>query len=93
MANEFRVSMPSRANASLLLVTPEDMPMVVTTCQCPLGLMPHCYSRGEMIPMDLFVVSMPSRANASLLPYLITPDGGNWVSVSMPSRANASLLR
>ena len=67
MANEFRVSMPSRANASLLLVTPEDMPMVVTTCQCPLGLMPHCYSRGEMIPMDLFVVSMPSRANASLL--------------------------
>ena len=64
-------------------------------CQCPHGLVPHCYPLEQAIYRDLtLIVSMPSRASTSLLPQLMgyyynkmrTP-------VSMPSRASTSLLQ
>ena len=39
-----QVSMPSRANASLLLSGAGCIhAQAYIQCQCPLGLMPHCY--------------------------------------------------
>ena len=38
-----QVSMPSRANASLLRGEMIPMDLFVEVCQCPHGLMPHCY--------------------------------------------------
>ena len=44
----------------------EEMEM----CQCPLGLMPHCYDRGAVIArVEAETVSMPSRAVTSFLPW------------------------
>ena len=37
------VSMPSRAYASLLPTKPLFICQIKWLCQCPLGLMPHCY--------------------------------------------------
>ena len=36
-------------------------------CQCPLGLIPHCYA-GLYVREAVIEVSMPSRAYTSLLP-------------------------
>ena len=39
-------------------------------CQCPLGLIPHCYElNSDLKDMTEFDVSMPSRAYTSLLQY------------------------
>ena len=63
-----QVSMPSRANASLLRGEMIPMDLFVEVCQCPHGLMPHCY-RSNYVKESFKEchVSMPSRANASLL--------------------------
>ena len=37
------MSMPSRAYTSFLLVDFAPLPLMVTMCQCPLGLIPHFY--------------------------------------------------
>ena len=65
-----QVSMPSRANASLLRGEMIPMDLFVEVCQCPHGLMPHCY-RSNYVKESFKEchVSMPSRANASLLQY------------------------
>ena len=85
--------MPSRANASLLLDTIDPEMMDLMLCQCPHGLMPHCYYIGaHQKSTTIKSVSMPSRANASLLQYIAPVYMEQWLKVSMPSRANASLL-
>ena len=63
--------MPSRANASLLLQHRSYCEAAeYEACQCPHGLMPHCYDAFlASVARNLIVVSMPSRANASLLQY------------------------
>ena len=66
---------------------------VEQACQCPLGLMPHCYRDTSLRSLPIISkVSMPSRANASLLPVREENTGKGLSMVSMPSRANASLL-
>ena len=37
-------------------------------CQCPLGLIPHCYPDVNDVMNFILNVSMPSRAYTSLLP-------------------------
>ena len=61
------VSMPSRASTSLLRYYDRYKVMDVA-CQCPLGLVPHCYALDALdIEERGIVVSMPSRASTSLL--------------------------
>ena len=62
------VSMPSRASTSLLhrlkiLLISENI-----LCQCPLGLVPHCYLYHILSSVENNWVSMPSRASTSSLP-------------------------
>ena len=61
--------MPSRANASLLLLIGLIICFFAFLCQCPHGLMPHCYPKIPRLEKNKppYSVSMPSRANASLL--------------------------
>ena len=89
------VSMPSRANASLLRAANYGYNAGYdTACQCPHGLMPHCYFEMFIPRINVVdIVSMPSRANASLLQKAKTVKNNTTTTVSMPSRANASLLR
>ena len=63
------VSMPSRAYTSLLLsVWQLNLLKRLGTCQCPLGLIPHCYAENFKKMVDnAELVSMPSRAYTSLL--------------------------
>ena len=61
-------------------------------CQCPHGLMPHCYRSNFRTWNYHWNVSMPSRANASLLRRIYERRITESIKVSMPSRANASLL-
>ena len=85
--------MPSQTSTSLL--QKESMPTesVLLTCQCPHGLMPHCYENRPSIQLpNRLIVSMPSRANASLLLISFVMADRHVRLVSMPSRANASLL-
>ena len=56
------VSMPSRAYTSFLLVDFAPLPLMVTMCQCPLGLIPHFYDHSIVEYYILHHVSMPSRA-------------------------------
>ena len=62
-------------------------------CQCPHGLVPHCYPTvsGQRFTRSSDV-SMPSRASASLLRQLEAARAYGDVIVSMPSRASTSLL-
>ena len=71
-----------------------DASLMDQPCQCPHGLIPHCYLLVSlMISSMKLIVSMPSRAYTSLL----LPSDSNGVSesfsVSMPSRAYTSLLQ
>ena len=62
--------MPSRASTSLL--QPFEIDGVESwckVCQCPHGLVPHCYRELEKFPTAIWDVSMPSRASTSLLQY------------------------
>ena len=60
--------MPSRAGASLLLFCLEYKVDPKAVCQCPLGLVPHCYLEAAKEYGDIIdIVSMPSRASTSLL--------------------------
>ena len=62
--------MPSRASTSLLLEKRTVLPLVSNVmCQCPLGLVPHCYAIELALNDDAYInlVSMPSRASTSLL--------------------------
>ena len=62
------VSMPSRASTSLLRPERRVMLSIDNVCQCPHGLVPHCY--GFTIALASYIaahVSMPSRASTSLL--------------------------
>ena len=52
-------------------------------CQCPLGLIPHCYEIKEKTYNWFCEVSMPSRAYTSLLP------GRKWRDEFYPQRVNA----
>ena len=64
-----RVSMPSRASTSLLRNTPFDVFCDWERCQCPHGLVPHCYTKCAWRKRNTTPsgVSMPSRASTSLL--------------------------
>ena len=63
------VSMPSRAYTSLLqLCRRTSKKYNDKMCQCPLGLIPHCYEIKEKTYNWFCEVSMPSRAYTSLLP-------------------------
>ena len=92
--NCIHVSMPSRASTSLLPIsTLTEEQGYVQVCQCPHGLVPHCYRDGEAIlkrypeacqcPHGL----VPHCYHIKL-PYLYRVA----CSVSMPSRASTSLL-
>ena len=43
MDTHIMVSMPSRASTSLLHREMELFQQINEVCQCPLGLVPHCY--------------------------------------------------
>ena len=91
---ETGVSMPSRASTSLLRATVLCQSSWGYTCQCPLGLVPHCYVRSAVVhSVNKDGVSMPSRASTSLLLFRSVKDLRVINSyVSMPSRASTSLL-
>ena len=61
--------MPSRASTSLLPMNSMILKFShLLTCQCPLGLVLHCYTDDEDDEdHDNNLVSMPSRASTSLL--------------------------
>ena len=64
------MSMTSRAYTSFLLVDFAPLPLMVTMCQCPLGLIPHFYIKGyHWFDTEDLDVSMPSRAYTSFLRY------------------------
>ena len=64
------VSMPSRASTSLLREIDLSSITPLVMCQCPHGLVPHCYGTvGNATKMKFIGVSMPSRASTSLLQY------------------------
>ena len=63
------VSMPSRASTSLLHKMERVTVQLTCLCQCPLGLVLHCYDTDDDETEDLDEVSMPSRASTSLLQY------------------------
>ena len=86
--------MPSRASTSLLRATVLCQSSWGYTCQCPLGLVPHCYVRSAVVhSVNKDGVSMPSRASTSLLLFRSVKDLRVINSyVSMPSRASTSLL-
>ena len=88
------VSMPSRACTSLLLYMEHKEGADVLVCQCPLGLIPHCYMMlSRWLKLLKHSVSMPSQAYTSLLLKPFEIDGSSsWIIVSMPSRAYTSLL-
>ena len=86
--------MPSRASTSLLhyRITVRD-DKSLSMCQCPHGLVPHCYGRRSYYEIIWRKsVSMPSRAYTSLLLEKTGFLGGKTLQVSMPSRAYTSLL-
>ena len=88
------VSMPSRAYTSFLRGgDPENTQGYKPTCQCPLGLIHHFYSKMASELLLVTNVSMPSRAYTSFLHCTgICRCSPNCV-VSMPSRAYTSFLR
>ena len=89
------VSMPSRAYTSLLQRRAFNGTLVSAgQCQCPLGLIPHCYVATSMhFGQAMITVSMPSRAYTSLLHKHCNAYGYSRTEVSMPSRAYTSLLQ
>ena len=88
------VSMPSRASTSLLpLALAKYISVHGGRCQCPLGLVPHCYSNPLDIENGFRTVSMPSRASTSLLRKEKQKNFTKLFRVSMPSRASTSLLQ
>ena len=54
-----QVSMPSRANASLLRGEMIPMDLFVEVCQCPHGLMPHCYPLFRTSDCDVVMCQCP----------------------------------
>ena len=62
--------MPSRASTSLLHMYHGSKEVwEAPMCQCPHGLVPHCYSKPPYLNEEGYKsVSMPSRASTSLLP-------------------------
>ena len=61
--------MTSRASTSLLRESHIQMCLTSKRCQCPHGLVPHCYRRQSICSRSEIRVSMPSRASTSLLQY------------------------
>ena len=62
------MSMPSRASTSLLPGKTTAKYVKPYLCQCPHGLVPHCYAKEGLPIADIAdKVSMPSRASTSLL--------------------------
>ena len=61
-------------------------------CQCPLGLIPHFYSRSLKLQQLVTPVSMPSRAYTSFLQKRTITFPSYLICVSMPSRAYTSFL-
>ena len=60
--------MPSRASTSLLRNRQGNINSIVFyMCQCPHGLVPHCYAFEAGVDATVRGVSMPSRASTSLL--------------------------
>ena len=59
--------MPSRASTSLLQYNGMRYTVFMAWCQCPHGLVPHCYAKEGLPIADIADVSMPSRASTSLL--------------------------
>ena len=86
--------MPSRASTSLLQRSPHVDSSTYFMCQCPLGLMPHCYEPEDEEPGS----DDTDRVNALSGCYLISTFTKkfsivNQFIVSMPSRAVTSFLR
>ena len=85
--------MTSRAYTSFLLVDFAPLPLMVTMCQCPLGLIPHFYIKGyHWFDTEDLDVSMPSRAYTSFLRGITIWKRRVDILVSMPSRAYTSFL-
>ena len=62
------MSMPSRASTSLLQKGDLTGIDPILACQCPHGLVPHCYKVLMKTAAEQYEdVSMPSRASTSLL--------------------------
>ena len=62
-------------------------------CQCPLGLVPHCYEKGDKYVKETF---KPCQCPLGLVPHCyysryMRERSPLW-TVSMPSRASTSLL-
>ena len=88
------VSMPSRASTSLLHCNRCRRSKCLYLCQCPHGLVPHCYRQLlKLLICSHLSVSMPSRASTSLLLRGLTVEQDYLQVVSMPSRASTSLLQ
>ena len=98
-----RVSMPSRAYTSLLR---NIMYLVAVLkgqlCQCPLGLIPHCYERWRELKESqlkcvnalsgLYLIVTRCMESTGLMPMRTRTVSSHW-QVSMPSRAYTSLLQ
>ena len=84
--------MPSRAYTSFLLdLNRRESTSSHTSCQCPLGLIPHFYDT-MVSTTDTKGVSMPSRAYTSFLRGCGESNRHSYQRVSMPSRAYTSFL-
>ena len=67
--------MPSRAGTSFLHRLKQQLHSQVTSCQCPLGLVPHFYTSSRISIHNMVrKVSMPSRAGTSFLPTIISAE-------------------
>ena len=63
-------------------------------CQCPLGLIPHCYDELARAFVETFEFRVNALSGLYLIVTYFSNCGGlNVIFVSMPSRAYTSLLR
>ena len=88
----FQVSMPSRASTSLLPASIRQLLLLWLRCQCPHGLVPHCYEDKHLYALINLVCQCPH----GLVPHCYTMSGdvsAEFNNVSMPSRASTSLLQ
>ena len=86
------VSMPSRAYTSFLRMILLTLSLMIRTCQCPLGLIPHFYSSIARTPI---LTSLLCQCPLGLIPHFYVGADALRVeaeTVSMPSRAYTSFL-
>ena len=86
--------MPSRASTSLLPQHIFWMRAWFVLCQCPHGLVPHCYAKGsEYFANHLALCQCPHGLVPHCYVQVKTSMRMSGIIVSMPSRASTSLLR